>query len=77
MLTSTTTNMASSHPGWLFQSNFARAIDPLTGAFKFNITDVPSGSEAIGPAGEWLRYVIRNAGDTIISKLAFDSMEFI
>ena len=51
-------------PGWLFQSNFARAIDPLTGAFKFNVTDVPSGSEAIGPAGEWLRYVIRNAGDT-------------
>ena len=51
-------------PSWLFQSNFARAINPLTGAYVFNVTDVPTGTEAIGPAGEWLRYIIRNSGDT-------------
>jgi hypothetical protein len=51
-------------PSWLFQSNFARAIDPLTGAYVFNVTDVPTGTEAIGPAGEWLRYIIRNSGNT-------------
>ncbi len=34
------------------------AYDPSTGAMLFNITNVPSGTNAIGPNGERLRYVI-------------------
>ncbi len=37
--------------GWL-------AIDPLSGANIFNETDVPSGTRAYGPLGEWLVYNI-------------------
>jgi hypothetical protein len=43
--------------GWLFSSNFAKAIDPKTGiAATLNITNVPSGYEVLGPSGEHLRY---------------------
>jgi len=33
-----------------------------------------NSTEAIGPAGEWLRYIIRNSGDTS-NPAAFDPME--
>jgi outer membrane protein assembly factor BamB len=37
--------------GWI-------AIDPMTGVLLFNETDVPSGTRAYGPQGEWLIYNI-------------------
>jgi hypothetical protein len=49
--------------GWLFSSNFGTAIDPLTGRVAdLNITNVPSGTEVLGPLGEHLRYVWNSAG---------------
>ena len=49
--------------GMLFTSNFGRAIDPRTGqVYTLNITNVPNGFEARGPAGEHLRYIITNNG---------------
>jgi outer membrane protein assembly factor BamB len=36
--------------------------DAYTGNWLFNITDVPSGAKAMGPQGEYLQYVIQNAG---------------
>ena len=43
--------------GWLFTNNFARAYDPSTGIVSnLNLTNVPSGTAVIGPAGEILRY---------------------
>jgi outer membrane protein assembly factor BamB len=51
--------------GWLFTNNFARAIGPRTGVpSTLNITNVPSGTEIMGPSGEHLRYTISNAGNT-------------
>jgi outer membrane protein assembly factor BamB len=45
--------------GLLFTNNFARAYDPTTGRVtSTNITYTPSGTSAIGPKGEHLRYVI-------------------
>ena len=45
--------------GWLFTTNFAKAIDPTTGLYSaLNITNVPSGYEVRGPSGEHLRYQI-------------------
>jgi hypothetical protein len=50
-------------PGWLFTNNFARAYHPARGfVTSLNITNVPSGFEAIGPKGEVLRYVLTNIG---------------
>ncbi len=46
----------------LFTSNFARAFDGDTGDPLFNCTNVPSGTLAMGPNGEVLRYVLMNAG---------------
>jgi hypothetical protein len=42
----------------LFSSNFGVAYDPWTGQRLFNVTGVPSGTEAVGPKGEILRYQI-------------------
>jgi hypothetical protein len=51
-------------PGWIFSNNFGTAIHPRYGtSAAFNITNVPSGTEVIGPQGEILRYVMQNAGD--------------
>ncbi len=44
--------------GILYTNNFARAIDPLTGRYWYNMTNVPSGQETRGIDGEILRYVI-------------------
>ncbi|MCW4018842.1 MAG: PQQ-binding-like beta-propeller repeat protein [Candidatus Bathyarchaeota archaeon] len=38
------------------------AYDPLTGDWLFTLTDVPSGTEIIGPQGEILRYVLNLQG---------------
>ena len=52
------------YPAILFTSNFARAFDAYTGLPLFNVTGVPTGFPAQGPAGEQLRYVIANAGNS-------------
>jgi outer membrane protein assembly factor BamB len=49
-------------PPILFTSNFGQAFDAYTGDALFNVTNVPSGTSVMGPSGEILRYVIRNAG---------------
>jgi hypothetical protein len=36
--------------------------DAETGELILNLTDVPSGASAMGPQGEYLQYVIQNAG---------------
>jgi hypothetical protein len=46
----------------LFTSNFARAFDADTGQPLFNVSSVPSGTIAMGPSGEQLRYVLINTG---------------
>jgi hypothetical protein len=38
--------------------------DADTGRWLFNATNVPSGTKAMGPQGEYLQYVIANAGNT-------------
>jgi outer membrane protein assembly factor BamB len=49
--------------GMIFTSNFGRAIDPRTGqVYTLNITNVPNGFAALGPAGEHIRYIIANIG---------------
>jgi len=49
--------------GLLMTSNFARAYNPQTGALtNWNMTNVPSGTAAIGPNGEHLRYTLTNLG---------------
>jgi outer membrane protein assembly factor BamB len=51
------------NPSWLFTSNFGTSIHPRYGTVgDLNLTDVPSGTEVIGPQGEVLRYCIQNAG---------------
>ncbi len=40
------------------------AYDSDTGTSLFNVTNVPSGIKAMGPNGEYLNYVIANAGNT-------------
>jgi hypothetical protein len=48
--------------GWLFTSNFARAYYPTTGiASTLSITNVPSGTELVGPSGEILRLQLNTA----------------
>jgi hypothetical protein len=37
--------------------------DADTGTWLWNATNVPSGSKAMGPRGEYLQYVMQNAGD--------------
>ena len=36
--------------------------DGDTGEWLFNVTNVPSGAKAMGPQGEYLQYIIQNAG---------------
>ena len=51
--------------GLLFTSSYARAYDPSNGVLtNMNITNVPSGTETVGPKGEILRYAIANVGTT-------------
>jgi hypothetical protein len=38
--------------------------DGDTGDWLFNVTNVPSGAKAMGPQGEYLQYVIQNAGNS-------------
>jgi len=57
-------NQHGVYPAILFTSNFARAFDAQTGDPLFNVTGVPSGTTALGPQGEWLKYVITNTGTT-------------
>ena len=45
----TVNNVPFSQSGWM-------AIDPQTGKLLFNETNVPSGTRAYGPQGEWLIY---------------------
>lgn len=52
----------------LFTSNFARAFDADTGQPLFNVSSVPSGSAAMGPSGEQLRYVLINTGNSTVPK---------
>ena len=53
-------------PGLLFTSNFARAVNPITGQFVLNVTNVPSGTAVTGPFGEIIRYTLTNKGNTTI-----------
>jgi hypothetical protein len=52
------------YPAILSTSNFARLFDADTGVPLFNVTNAPSGQEAMGPQGEHLRYVLINQGNT-------------
>jgi outer membrane protein assembly factor BamB len=47
--------------GYLW-NNAWNAYDPLTGNWLFNLTGVPSGTNAYGPNGEILRYVLNVQG---------------
>ena len=51
--------------GLLWTTNFAKAIDPLTGVNVYNLTNVPSGFDATGPQGEILRYQLNIAAHWI------------
>jgi hypothetical protein len=46
----------------LCTSNFRNAFDPDTGNSVFNMSNVPSGTSALGPQGEVIRYVMTNLG---------------
>jgi hypothetical protein len=52
------------NPGWLFASNYRIGYEPLKGFPYLNITGVPTGFEIQGKAGENLRYVLTNKGNT-------------
>jgi outer membrane protein assembly factor BamB len=53
------------NPSWLFTNNFGMSIQPRYGTVgALNLTNVPSGTEVIGPQGEVLRYCIQNAGNS-------------
>lgn len=51
-------------PAILSTSNFARLFDAETGNALFNVSGVPSGTAALGPNGEHLRFVFQNLGTT-------------
>jgi len=46
------------NPGWLFTSNYGIGYQPERGIPYLNVTGVPGGFAAMGPAGEGLRYVL-------------------
>ena len=46
---------------WVVQGTNWYAFDPLTGDWKYNMTNVPSGTNYFGPNGEILRYTISAA----------------
>ena len=52
------------YPALLATANFARIFDAYTGEPLVNVTGVPSGTQVLGPQGEYLRYVLSNAGTT-------------
>jgi len=52
-----TSNTPVSTTGWV-------AVDPQTGKLLFNETNVPSGTRAYGPLGEWLIYNIGAANSS-------------
>jgi hypothetical protein len=41
-----------------------QVYDAFTGNMLFNFTDVPSGATAMGPLGEYMTYVMENAGNS-------------
>jgi len=45
-------------------NNFGMCFDADTGNWLFNFTSVPSGTSALGPQGEHVRYVLTNLGST-------------
>jgi hypothetical protein len=69
-------NQHGTYPPILFyavgQSFFAtasewRAYDGDTGDAMFNVTNIPSGTKAMGPNGEYLIYVLANCGPTTMT----------
>ncbi len=60
--TTTTTNTPFSQSGWI-------ALDPQTGKTIFNQTNVPTGTRAYGPSGEWLVYSLGGSSATNITYL--------
>jgi hypothetical protein len=52
------------NPGWLFTNNFATGYEPLKGFRYLNITNAPSGFEVQGPAGEYVRLMLTNLGNS-------------
>ncbi len=62
-----TMNQHGIYPGLLFAVNGTNwySVYADTGVYGWlNLTNVPSGTEVIGPQGEILRYVMQNAGTT-------------
>ncbi len=59
-----TPNFHGVYPALLCTANFAQVYDADTGKPLFNVTTVPSGTTAIGPLGEQLRYTLFNNGTT-------------
>ena len=47
---------------WVVSGTNWFAFDPLTGDWKYNMTNVPSGTNYYGPNGEILRYTISSTG---------------
>jgi outer membrane protein assembly factor BamB len=58
------TIVAASGRGSPIPSGTWVGYDADTGTWLWNATDVPSGAKAMGPRGEYLQYVIENAGNT-------------
>ncbi|MCW4001015.1 MAG: PQQ-binding-like beta-propeller repeat protein [Candidatus Bathyarchaeota archaeon] len=50
-------------PAFLCTANFAQVYDATTGAWAFNVSSVPSGTNVIGPNGEMLKYIFYNYGN--------------
>ena len=59
-----TMNQHGAITGYLWQTSGRtwNAYDAMTGKYLFTETNVPSGTETIGPNGEILRYVLNTAG---------------
>jgi hypothetical protein len=51
-------------PAFLCTSNFGQVYDAATGKNVFNVTNVPSGTNVIGPMGELIKYGFYNNGTT-------------
>jgi hypothetical protein len=69
-------NQHGTYPPILFygvgQSFFSRAsewraYDADTGDAMFNVTNIPAGTPAMGPNGEYLIYVLANCGPTVMT----------
>jgi hypothetical protein len=57
--------LVSAGGGWWSPLPYGQwaGYDADTGTWLWNATNVPSGTTAMGPQGEYLQYVIENAGD--------------